>query len=225
MSQDQVGIKEIIDGVDLHDVNQKLFGLKERRIAKIFLFRLIYGGSCWSYAKDPDFNFLSKDPDWWQNVINQIYAKYTGLLQWHTTLVLEVMEMGEYISPTGRHYNYVPYRNSRGESKWPRTKILNYPVQGLSADLMMLARLSAWKRLRPYGDKVLFCNTVHDSIDLDVEDKAVDVNEIAEILKQVFRDVPLNFDRIFGSKSVSKFNVPLACSVSIGPNLLSMKKI
>ena len=44
-AQDAVGIKEILNEVDQHAENQRTFNLPERRIAKIFVFRLIYGGS------------------------------------------------------------------------------------------------------------------------------------------------------------------------------------
>ncbi len=43
----------------MHNFNQQKFNLPDRRIAKIFLFRLIYGGTEWSYAKDPDYNWIS----------------------------------------------------------------------------------------------------------------------------------------------------------------------
>jgi DNA polymerase I-like protein with 3'-5' exonuclease and polymerase domains len=78
-AQDVVGMREIITGVDQHGENQRAFGLPERRIAKIFVFRLIYGGSKWAYALDPDFNYISKSPDYWQKVIDKFYDKYPGI--------------------------------------------------------------------------------------------------------------------------------------------------
>ena len=60
LAQDKVGMAEIVAGVDCHAINQQTFGLPERRIAKIFVFRLIYGGTAWAYVYDPDFNWISK---------------------------------------------------------------------------------------------------------------------------------------------------------------------
>ena len=40
LSQDEVGMKEIWEGFDLHTDNQKVFGLPSRLIAKKFLFRI-----------------------------------------------------------------------------------------------------------------------------------------------------------------------------------------
>ena len=54
LSQDEVLMKELIDGVDIHSRNQKMLGLPEgkdgRLVAKIFVFRLMYGGGAWGYA-------------------------------------------------------------------------------------------------------------------------------------------------------------------------------
>ena len=50
LSGDKVGLQEILDGVDNHADNQQRFGLPSRIIAKTYLFRLIYGGSAFSYA-------------------------------------------------------------------------------------------------------------------------------------------------------------------------------
>lgn len=39
LSQDQVGIKEILEGQDTHSLNQAAFNLPSRLISKIYLFR------------------------------------------------------------------------------------------------------------------------------------------------------------------------------------------
>src|SRR5687767_371525 len=100
---------EILTGVDQHAVNQKTFGLPERRIAKIFVFRLIYGGSKWAYALDPDFNWISKDPRFWQGVIDKFYDKYNGIKKQHDTWVREAIRTGRLVMPTGRIYTFQPY--------------------------------------------------------------------------------------------------------------------
>src|SRR5579859_2820201 len=142
LSQDPVGIKEIWDGVDQHEDNRQRFNLPTRLIAKTFLFRLIYGGTAFAYAHDPEFMQVSREPDFWQSVIDGFYRKYGGLAEWHNGLVNNVGKSGKYESPSGRIYYFEPYRTEYGELKLPRTKILNYPVQGLGADIVMLSRLS-----------------------------------------------------------------------------------
>lgn len=214
LSQDKVLCQEIRDGVDIHGRNQEALKLPSRLIAKIFVFRLIYGGSAFSYANDPEFNWISRSHVYWQEVIDSFYNKYTGLAKWHTSLVYGVQRTGRWTSPTGRTYEYTPVLR-RGEYVWPRTTILNYPVQGLGADLMSIARVSAKRRLQ---NKVLFVNTVHDSIVVDSPPEIV--YDVCTVMEDVFVDVPKNFERVFGKE----FNLPMKGEVKFGMNWKDMEK-
>lgn len=219
LSQDKVGMKEIWDGADQHEDNRARFGLPTRLIAKTFLFRLIYGGSAFSYANDPEFSGVSNDPAFWEGVISEFYRKYEGLAAWHQLLLKTVGATGTYESPSGRIYKFEPYKAGNGEWKLPRTKILNYPVQGLGADIVMLSRISLWNKLRRHRDEglvdlsqVKLVNTVHDDIWLDTLEtflKGIDFQgnpcyNICSTIKSVFEDLPQNFERAFKQP----FNLP-----------------
>jgi DNA polymerase I-like protein with 3'-5' exonuclease and polymerase domains len=219
LSQDTLALAEIQKGVDLHEENRKLLSLPTRLIAKTFLFRLIYGGSCWAYAADPEFTHVSTDPEYWQRVIDEFYGKYSGLARWHEGLVGRAVSDGSITIPSGRVYTFAPYRDKRGEVKWPRTTILNYPVQGFSADLMSIARISAYRRLKGI-ENVLLCNTVHDDIEIDLDNDPELCYNISQIMIQVFKDIPKNFKKLYGIE----FNVPLEGEVSFGHNLKDMKE-
>ena len=82
LSQDPVAIDEIWKEVDQHSDNQQRFGLPSRLIAKTFVFRLIYGGSAYSYANDPNFKDIGNE-EFWQSVIDQFYSKYKNLNPGH----------------------------------------------------------------------------------------------------------------------------------------------
>lgn len=121
--------------------------------------------------------------------------------------------------PTGRVYNFEP--DIRGDRvSWPRTKILNYPVQGLGADLMSIARVSLRNRLK---DKkgVLLVNTVHDSIILDYDSDIQDTNELVGLVDKCFNDVPANFKKLFGVD----FNLPMRVECEVGKDWGNMEKI
>src|SRR4030042_1944467 len=191
LSKDKVAYQEIFDGIDMHTSNQVAFGLPSRLIAKVFVFRLMYGGSAYSYAHDPDFTDVSKSEKYWQNVIDKFYSKYKGLAKWHTQIVQEVTTTGQLVMPTGRIYQYE--RNSRGE--WPETTIKNYPVQGLGADVMSIARISFFRRFKDLDIEGVQVNTVHDSIVVDVPEH--EVQRVVKLFHDVFNDLPLNFERVF----------------------------
>ncbi len=210
LSQDSVAIKEIMGQTDQHTDNQQRFGLPSRLIAKTFVFRLIYGGSAFSYANDPNFKDIG-DEKFWQKVIDQFYTKYSGLKKWHDDIMFKVKQTNELVMPSGRTYKYLPETNSMGNLKYPRTRILNYPVQGLGADLMAIVRVSLYNKIaKMQGVKLI--NTVHDSIMLDYDPKICYTNSIVEIVKECFHNVPDNFTKLFGKK----FNLPMRVDIQVG---------
>lgn len=218
LSQDQVALKEILNNVDQHTDNQERFGLPSRLIAKTFVFRLIYGGSAYSYANDSDFKTIGNE-SFWQGVIDEFYKKYFGLRQWHDKILIDAKRNRKLFMPTGRVYNFEPeIRNGRAE--WPRTKILNYPVQGLGADLMALARVSLRNRLLN-KEGVLLVNTVHDSIILDFNPKVWDNTILVNLVDKCFNDIPSNFNKLFGKT----FNLPMRVECQIGPTWGNMEII
>lgn len=219
LSQDKTAYEEIWNNIDQHTDNQNRFGLPSRLIAKTFVFRLIYGGSAYSYANDPNFTNVSKSESFWQEVIDAFYQKYSGLAKWHKDVVASVMRDRELVMPTGRVYKYEP-EIKYGKVKWPRTKILNYPVQGLGADLMAIARVSLSNRLKD-KDGIKLINTVHDSIILDFDSKIWDNNSIVSLVDKCFTDIPANFEKLFGVN----FNLPMRVECQVGPSWGNMEII
>jgi len=218
LSQDEVLINEIINGVDLHTDNQEKFGLPSRLIAKILNFRILYGGNEFSFANDPDFTSISKSKAYWKDVVDAYYDKYRGIGAWHTKIIREVVETNKLVAPTGREYYFQKFGG-----QYKDTQIKNYAVQGTGADLMALARVSAHNRLKKlgYGDKCLLVNTVHDSIILDFDDKVCDTKELVNMFHSVFHDLPANFEKMFGVK----FNVPMAAECQKGLNWADMEVV
>lgn len=214
LSGDEVGTREILDGTDAHAENQSRFKLPTRLIAKTFLFRLIFGGSAYAYAHDPDFTHHSSSEKYWQSIVDGYYDKYQGLARWHTSLVQEVSRSGQLEVVTGRRYKFF-----RENGELPRSKILNYPVQGLGHDLMALIRVALWRRTNQMNLKSLFVSTVHDSVLLDTPTEIVP--SVCKLIFQVFKDVPKNFERLFKVP----FDLPLNVEVQVGPNWGNMREL
>jgi len=216
LSRDQTAHEEIINNIDQHTENQLRFGLPSRLIAKTFVFRLIYGGSAYSYANDPDFTGVSTSEKFWQKVIDEFYNKYTGVAKWHASLMQEATSSGRIRAPTGRFFNY--YSTQRGRDLvWPRTTILNYIVQGTAADLMSIIRVSFHKRFKAARFVGQEISTIHDSIVVDVPKEEVEA--VCRVFESVFNDLPMNFERVFGVP----FNLPSRCEVSYGNDKYSLQ--
>lgn len=217
LSQDPILIQEIKDGVDMHTDNQQRFGLPSRLIAKILNFRILYGGNEFSFANDPEFIPISKSKEYWKGVIDEYYKKYKGIARWHEALIREAVNTGKVVSPTGREYIFPKY-----EGKIKDTQVKNYTVQGTGADIMMLARVSFYNRLKKLNYKnALLVNTVHDSLVMDVDEKTVEVDKIINTMHEVFDDIPANFKKLFGVE----FNVPMQCEVQTGYNWEDMNVV
>jgi DNA polymerase I-like protein with 3'-5' exonuclease and polymerase domains len=207
LSKDKVGYEEILNGVDQHKQNELQFGLPSRDVAKRFVFRLIYGGSAYSYSQDNMFSEVSTDESFWQGTIDKFYQKYSGIAEWHDSIQLEAMRTGLVTIPTGRFFPFEP--NDKG--KWPRTQILNYPVQGFGADLMVLARCLLRRELLA-EEGVKFVCTVHDSIVWDVVPSKVDL--VVETIYKTWEKIPQSFEEYFKVP----LDLPPKVEVSVGPN-------
>jgi DNA polymerase-1 len=217
LSGDKVLCQEIIGKQDIHENNRSAFGLPSRLIAKVFKFRLIYGGSAYSYAHDPDFMAVSADEKFWQNVIDNYYKKYYGIAAWHKELIYEAQSTGRLVIPSGRYYPITPDHSKR--NPWPLTVIKNYPVQGFGADLVKLARLRANQLLEDAAIEALLVSTIHDSIVADCPEKNVEA--VGRILLQSVMEVPKLCKQIWDYD----FKLPLTAEVQVGHNKADMEEL
>lgn len=218
-SRDPVGIQEIKDGVDVHSINQDAFALPERVIAKIFLFRWIYWGPAYAYANDPDFMKTSASEKFWQEVIDRANEKYNTLYNFQLDMIRRVQN-GEIIQiPSGRQYQFELKETKRGY-EWPVRDIVNWPNQGFANDLMTIARVSLRNRLRTFPEyeqgRIKLFNTVHDDIEVDVDNDPNLCYNVSVTMENVFRDIPRNFEKIYKKD----FITPLAGEVSFDVNLM-----
>lgn len=209
LSQDKILCEETIAGIDMHTVNQQVFGLPSRGIAKILVFRILYGGTEFSFARDPEFAEVSTSEKFWKGKIDKFYEKYQGLAKWHADIIREATKTGFVQGPFGRKWPFSPDH----KGNWPVTKIKNFIVQGTGADLMCIVRVSFARRFLQSDIKGKLISTVHDSIVVDVENSEVD--KTCRMFHEVFDDVPKNIERLFGCK----FDLPSRCEVEFGPNL------
>lgn len=212
-------MQELIDGVDMHARNQEAFGLPSRLIAKILGFRILYGGTAYSFVNDPDFMSVSKSDKYWQNVIDRYYSKYQGLKQWHDDIQEKVIRTGRLVMPTGRVFTFEPTVTARGDIKWPVTNIKNYPVQGTGSDLVAIARVSLFNRMKKAQLQSKLLATVHDSILLDCPDN--EVATVVKLLHEVAADVPKNFQKLFGVV----YNLPFLLECEMGHDYANMEKV
>jgi len=219
LSNETVGIQEILKGEDTHANNQKAFDLPSRLIAKIFLFRTIFRGSGWAFANDPDFMHVSSSAKFWDSMNEKFYAKYKNLDKQHQVWMDIVASGRPIVGPLGRSWKLEMGRDNYGNLKLPINQLVNLPVQGTGADVMTIARISAYKRIKREKIPCDFISTVHDSIVVDIHTRYLD--PISKIFDQVFADIPKNIRAAFGYD----WTVPMACESKFGPDMKNMRKM
>lgn len=215
LSRDWVGINELINKEDVHSKNQVAFELPSRLIAKRFLFRIIFRGSGWSFANDPDFMHVSTDPKFWDALNEKFFTKYHGIDACHNRWKDLVMQGKPIEGPLGRSWTI----SMKPGFQIPWTTLSNYPTQGSGADIMMIARISAWNKIKAAGIPCDWVATVHDDIKVDTEKQYV--QPIVDIFHQSFDDIPKNVKKLFGYEWVT----PMDCECQIGMNFKDMEKI
>ena len=192
------------------DIVQSLQGYK--------VITCIYRGPAFAYAGDPDFATVSKNVKFWQKIIDNFFEKYYGLNECHTNLIREATTTGKTVSPFGRHHEHQPKQTARGP-EWYVPDITNHINQGCGADVMVVARVLAFKRWKDLGLEGHFISTVHDSIVMDVPDD--NVKAAARMLFGVFKDLPKAISQAYKVN----WNLPLLCEIGYGPNQKDLTEI
>lgn len=231
LAQDPIGMREIQEGYPIHDDNKDVFGLPTRTAAKVFLYRAIfadafgergYAGPAYAYANDSDFMGTSTSPKFWEDVMERFFKKYGGVREHSVGLIRTAIETGRIVSPTGRYYVYTPVAKWNGSKDWPRTQILNHIVQGLAADFVMLARLILYQALQEMEEYhkglVLPQNTVHDNIELDVDNDPQLCYNILKLMRESFQKIPQRFEKDYGIA----LNVPMDSDAKFGLSMDTM---
>lgn len=233
LSQDKVGIPEWNNVIkypdkynDIHTTNQKAFKLPSRLIAKKLLFRGIYAESdaedgktskaAFAFSGDPEFMPVSKSTKYWQQVLNAFFLKYKDLKAKHHAFIQEATTTGKIISPFGREYNFEQKQSYKGPY-WAIPDILNWPNQGLGADIMAVARVVTMHGKRKRNIQGDLISTVHDSIVWDAATQSIP--EIQKLMLDVFYNLPYYIKQYFGID----WNVELVCETNIGNNMKEAK--
>jgi DNA polymerase-1 len=230
LSQDKMMIEEINAGVDQHiatavDLMELEFiskdhakSKKNRDNAKVFNFRMIYGGTEWGFYLDIDMPSFSIKK--WKRIIRDFFKKYSGLEAFHRKCIKFVYRNGYLKLPTGRWFKFHKANLKGGEYGYPVNQIKNYPTQGMSGgDILPLMAVIIRRGMRKMGLKSKLILTVHDSIVFDY------VNKEKDRLARLCYNVGNNLGQYIKNYYGLDWNVKLECEVEVGPNYGEMKEI
>lgn len=162
---------------------------------------------------------VSSSAKFWDGVNEKFYKKYADLDKTHHRWADLVIQAKPIVGPLGREWA-IPIKYEQGRDfKIPWTILSNHPVQGTGADIMAIARVSAFNRIKKLGIVCKFISTVHDSIVVDCYTK--DIQTIANVFYEVFDDLQKNILKLFNYE----WQTPLACECKYGPDMKNQTKL
>ena len=210
ISEDENMIEAFNSGEDIHkQAASKVLNIpieevtkEERSKAKAVNFGIVYGISDFGLAEQIGVSRKKA-----KEYIEQYLEKYSGIKKFMETIVEETKEKG-YVETLYHRRRYVPELKSNNYMvrQFGHRVAMNTPIQGTAADIMKIAMINVYNKLRNMKSKLIL--QVHD--ELLVETYPDEIEEVKNILKKEM-------------ESVIKLKVPLIAELSEGKNWFEAK--
>lgn len=210
LSQDNVAIKEVSEGFDVHSYTAKVISEAgqtiSRQEAKAHTFAPLYGAT--GFGRTP------AEAAYYE----QFTDKYSGIGQWHQELSKEVLTHRRITTPSGRQFAFPNVKRRRNGTITDFTAVKNYPVQSFAtADIVPTVLIEIHKRLAPMQSMLV--NSVHDSVVIDVHP-----DEEAQVVSLIC-DINSELKSLIDDKFQINFNVPLLLEAKMGVNWLDQQEV
>lgn len=205
ISDDKAMIEAFQSGEDIHAVtasqvfNQPLEWVtpEMRSSAKAVNFGIVYGIGAFSLSKDIHVSVKQAG-----DYINAYLTKYGGVARYMEKTVSDAKKDG-YVSTVFGRRRQIPELSASNKNVQALGKriAMNTPIQGTAADIIKLAMVKVYARLRRELPDARLILQVHD--ELIVEAKESEAERAAEILREEM-------------ENVVKLSVPLSADAKIG---------
>lgn len=185
LSQDEYLIQAFNEGQDIHKITaSKVFNKSlddvtsfERSAAKAINFGLIYGKQAFSLAQDLGITKAKAE-----EYINDYFDKYPKIKDFLDNIVESTKETG-YTKTMFNRIRYVPEINSSNfvQRGVGQRIAMNTPIQGTAADIIKVAMVKVYNRIKKENLKSRLILQVHDELLIEAYKDEKDI--IKEILK------------------------------------------
>ena len=205
LSNDDAIRDDVKAGTDVHSYTASVIGCS-RQDAKAHTFKPLYGGV--SGTEDQ------------KRYYNAFKEKYNSVTKWHERLQKDAVTKKYIELPSGRQYAFPNARWTEWGTATERTAICNYPVQGFAtADLLPTALVRLDRMMRTRNLLSVICNTVHDSIVLDVhpDEKEACINLLADCMLAI----PTETLNRYGFE----YDMPVGIELKLGKNWLDLEEV
>ncbi len=202
LSGDEEVRSDVEAGTDVHSYTANIIGCT-RQEAKAHTFKPLYGG-------------VSGTDDQ-QRYYRAFKEKYAQVTEWQDVLQKDAVVKKHITLPSGRQYAFPDAKWTEWGTATHRTAICNYPVQGFAtADLLPTALVRLDKMMRTRNLLSVICNTVHDSIVLDVHPDEKDV--CISLLADCMLAIPTETLNRYGFE----YDMPVGIELKMGKNWLDL---
>lgn len=212
MAEEDILIESFSKDEDIHSrTASEVFStpLKEvtkemRSAAKAVNFGIVYGVSDFGLAQN--LNIPVKEA---KGYIDLYFSRYPKIKEYMDNTILEAEEKGYVTTLLGRR-RYIPEINSKNKilRSLGKRLAMNTPIQGTAADIIKIAMVKVFKRLKSEGMKTKLILQVHDELILEAPND--EVEKASLILKEEM-------------ESSLKLKVPMGVDVNVGKSWYETK--
>ena len=212
MAGDEAMQQAFLSGADFHTVTAaKVFHVPESEVthqmrsrAKAVNFGIVYGMSAFSLSQDIHVTVAEA-----KDYMERYFATYPGVKQYMTDIVETAKAQG-YVETLYHRRRALPELKSANfvQRSFGERVALNMPIQGTAADIMKLAMLRVYDRLRRENLQARLIMQVHD--ELIVECPEAEREAVEKLLRQEM-------------EQVAALAVPLTAEAHSGKNWLDAK--
>ena len=203
LANDDGILTDVEAGTDVHSYTASVIGCT-RQEAKAHTFKPLYGG-------------VSGTDDQ-QRYYRAFKEKYRGVTEWHKSLQKDAVTKKEITLPSGRQYAFPDAKWTEWGTATNRTAICNYPVQGFAtADLLPMALVKLHHDMEDM--RSVICNTVHDSIVIDVYPGEED--QCVQVMSNAMLCLPQETKRRYNKE----YSMPVGIELKMGKNWLDLEAV
>ena len=186
-------------GIPLDEVTPEL-----RRHAKAVNFGIVYGISDFGLARN--LHISRKEAG---DYISRYFERYPGVRAFMDKVVAEAHETGYVTTMFGRRRELPAIKSRNFNQRMLAERMaMNTPIQGTAADVIKLAMIAAYRKLREAGLKSRILLQVHDELVLEVKESELET--VQAILHEAM-------------ENVVSLSVPLVIDVHWGRNWAEAK--
>jgi len=189
---------------DIHGINESDVTKYMRSMAKAVIFGIVYGISGYGLGEN-----LKISPKEAKMFIDKYYELYPGVKNYMNNIIKEAHETGEVKTMFGRIRKIEELKSSNFMVRQMGERMaLNTPIQGSSADIMKMAMIEVYKKIKENNLESKLILQVHDEIIIDAKENEIDKLKI--IIKEAM-------------ENIVKISVPLKIDINIGKNWFEAK--